>query len=674
MHSLPSSTIRRIYLLAILILPFQCLGQWVEMNGQGINQPYNNLPGNGGITLSSGNSVYYVTGSTNFQVANNIYNCNFFRYDLITGLWHTEPQLSNFCGSRSGATAFSYGGKSFTGFGNNDFNTFDDFYELDIQTGVITQKASLPSPVNHAISFVSNNKAYVGGGWYSNVAQLAMYSYDFSTNSWQTVTPLPSSIINTGNIFVMEIDDNGYMLAYRDTLGNAVRTWSKYDANLMSWIPMAPYPGSSINGVCGFSLSDQGFIGFGIDTLHETLPEFYQYDALNDLWIQKNQYDKIEPYSLSFSNGIKSGIIGNNGNTFEYDVVNDNWTEKVGKPLYVSGGKMIVINNKAYGKQATYDIANDFWTKDSLLDMDWVFQLYDVGYGFSNNVFSMFSPSLPVIPFQPAPAPPSGVNTFFSIGNKGYAGDFKNDPTSGFWEFDPLTQQWTRKADFPGPKRECQGGFSIGNKGYITGGWCDDIGFYIYDFWEYNPANDTWTRKADGPTGFLGSFREGNNTKGFVGCGIWDAVGSDNGDVSMYDPQTDAWTPIAGLTPRHSIYSFMANGSLYVGGGITRYSQLDGIIHYDLFRYDYNVGVEEINSKTSVETYPNPSNGIFYIKNLMPESRIEIFDSDGRKLFSAISETTTLTLDVKGILAPGIYFLRNKKESKSATRKFVITE
>ena len=45
--------------------------------------------------------------------------------------------------------------------------------------------------------------------------------------------------------------------------------------------------------------------------------------------------------------------------------------------------------------------------------------------------------------------------------------------TKDFWEYDPVGNTWTQKADFGGTARYAAVGFSIGNKGYIgTGhGW-----------------------------------------------------------------------------------------------------------------------------------------------------------------------------------------------------------
>jgi hypothetical protein len=40
-------------------------------------------------------------------------------------------------------------------------------------------------------------------------------------------------------------------------------------------------------------------------------------------------------------------------------------------------------------------------------------------------------------------------------------------------------------------------GFSIGNKGYLGTGLDHDYPSYKKDFWEYDPVANAWTQKAD---------------------------------------------------------------------------------------------------------------------------------------------------------------------------------
>src|SRR5439155_639717 len=81
--------------------------------------------------------------------------------------------------------------------------------------------------------------------------------------------------------------------------------------------------------------------------------------------------------------------------------------------------------------------------------------------------------------------------TGFSIGSKGYIGTGRDASPSlynDFWEYDPVTNAWTQKADFGGIARAHAAGFSIGTKGYIGTGLSQTQIGYQKDFWEYTPA------------------------------------------------------------------------------------------------------------------------------------------------------------------------------------------
>jgi hypothetical protein len=58
------------------------------------------------------------------------------------------------------------------------------------------------------------------------------------------------------------------------------------------------------------------------------------------------------------------------------------------------------------------------------------------------------------------------------MNGKGYVGTGAgyNGATADFWEYDPVTDTWTQKADFGGGIRRDAIGFSINGKGYLGTG------------------------------------------------------------------------------------------------------------------------------------------------------------------------------------------------------------
>lgn len=92
-----------------------------------------------------------------------------------------------------------------------------------------------------------------------------------------------------------------------------------------------------------------------------------------------------------------------------------------------------------------------------------------------------------------------GEATSFTIGSKGYltGGYDGKKHLNDLWEYDMELDFWTQKASFPGTSRSSAAAFSVENKGYFGTGYNGKD--YFNDFWEYNPDTNTWNSKADYP-------------------------------------------------------------------------------------------------------------------------------------------------------------------------------
>lgn len=64
-------------------------------------------------------------------------------------------------------------------------------------------------------------------------------------------------------------------------------------------------------------------------------------------------------------------------------------------------------------------------------------------------------------------------------------------------EDEDLMGKWYRVSDFDGLARGEATSFTIGNKGYLTGGY--DGRKHLNDLWEYDMELDFWTQKASFP-------------------------------------------------------------------------------------------------------------------------------------------------------------------------------
>ncbi len=134
----------------------------------------------------------------------------------------------------------------------------------------------------------------------------------------------------------------------------------------------------------------------------------------------------------------------------------------------------------------------------------------------------------------------------FAIGSKAYFGlgyslDGLNQEV---WEYEPSTDNWTRKNDFPGEGRLGAFSFAAGGRGYVGSGYIYNMtgnSSWATDVWGYEPVTDTWVQRADFPGGIRsipGSFVI--NNKAYVGVGQADGVFYK--DYWEYDPETNSWT------------------------------------------------------------------------------------------------------------------------------------
>lgn len=146
----------------------------------------------------------------------------------------------------------------------------------------------------------------------------------------------------------------------------------------------------------------------------------------------------------------------------------------------------------------------------------------------------------------------------FSIGNKGYIGGGFGGPgyndSKAFFQYDPSTGVWSQLADVGGLSREDAAAFVIGGNGYVTTGYHFHTGppdpnqdsRELSDTWEYIPGTNTWVQRADFPGGARdGAVGMAINNLGYAGTGtvqnsIFGPI--DMADWWQFDPVANTWT------------------------------------------------------------------------------------------------------------------------------------
>ena len=134
----------------------------------------------------------------------------------------------------------------------------------------------------------------------------------------------------------------------------------------------------------------------------------------------------------------------------------------------------------------------------------------------------------------------------FSIGDKGYVGfgGHTGFPEDGLFMYDPSTDSWSQQA-LLGIKMKQAVGVTVNNKAYLGIGSTDqNANEYTNSFFEYDPVANTYTPKADFPgAGRFGAIGIAINNKIYVGLGSDPkTVPGDYNDLWQYDPVTNLWT------------------------------------------------------------------------------------------------------------------------------------
>ena len=236
---------------------------------------------------------------------------------------------------------------------------------------------------------------------------------------------------------------------------------------------------------------------------------------------------------------------------WEYDTLTHAWTQKAGFPgPLVDDATSFVVGNKAYivvnDETWQYDQATDTWTAKA---------------------------KVPTRPRQDAIS--------FAINGKGYLG-FGQVPNTtyeyygDFWEYDPVADTWTQKASFKAGKRAYAAAFALSGKGYVCSGERLGAGGppILNDLWEYDPVANVWTAKADfpGPPRVAGIGLGGDALgRGYVLTGITNSPYLN--DCWQYNPGTNTWAQFFSIgtqaeQQRGFAGGFVIGTHLYMGGGV----------------------------------------------------------------------------------------------------------
>ncbi|HTA26466.1 MAG TPA: T9SS type A sorting domain-containing protein [Bacteroidia bacterium] len=271
----------------------------------------------------------------------------------------------------------------------------------------------------------------------------------------------------------------------------------------------------------------------------------------------------------------------------------------------------------------------------------------------------------------------------FAIGSKGFIGTgydtLYDNVMKDFWEYDTTSDAWTKKNDFGGIARYSASGFAVGGKGYICFGVDSDGNTYstAKDIWEYSIITDSWMQKSNNPIDSLAG------TNGFViGSDIYVGVGETYfpvigfADFWKYTPTSDAWIKQANFIggKRAVCSAFSIGDTGYLGLGVYD-SIFNGTNTMYRFLPDSITGINEIFNGQELSLFPNPANqklNITFKRQDLGLVTLSIMDITGREilLIAKNENSGSMQIDVSS-LTTGMYFINIKNKDLNVTQKFI---
>lgn len=364
-----------------------------------------------------------------------------------------------------------------------------------------------------------------------------------------------------------------------------------------------------------FSVNGKGYITCGVDTNDNCYNDLWEYDPAFDFWTQKSNL----PASY------RRAAFG-----FELN----------GKG-YVGGGIDDAVSSVG-------TIFNQFWMYDPLLN-SWTAKA-----------------NVPIATFRSA-----GV----SCNGKGYmiGGADAWMLYSNVYEYNSTLNTWTLKTTFPGVPtssggREAGTATSLNNKIYF--GLGKDDSFFQNDWWEFDPSTNIWLRKADFPSsGRTGAWSFSINNMACVGMG---SDGGFNSDTWWFNTVANTWNYTCTFSGggRRSVAAFAIGNVGYMGTG-----KSSGGTKQDFYRLDADVSINELNQNSNlISVYPNPITAdefTIICETEVTNATLTLLNIDGKIIKSELILSKHIKIKREG-LGCGIYFISISNNYQQLSFKKII--
>ena len=486
--------------------------------------------------------------------------------------------------ARAGLGSAYVNGKVYVLGGLNSYGVKNTVEEIDLGW---QEKAPLPVPLGYFATAEHNGRLYVfGGEKYENglyERSKAVYEYNPSLNEWTQKADLPfyvneaSFVSGYGKIYL-----TGGNYATTPLGGHSpIQNIYEYNPSTDSWTPKA----AIINQKRDFAsilYKDKIYSAGGWSPYSGYLSTVETYDPLTNTTVSKNNLPVTMPGSKFCIISEKLYLI-NNDSVYEYNDINDTWTNKnaVGNPFGTMLG--VIYNNvySVYGYSGALSYIFKYTPDDNMWQSYYTFNFMGMLQQMEcvNNRMYIFAGSTaymtqlveyvpPISPwinkgYAPFSASSGGYTSF---NNKVYiAGSYTAEKP--LYEYDTLTNIWTAKASMAYGRANLAL-VKAGDKLYAVGGRSSSSTPLSYNE-EYNFTTNTWTTRAALPVALRNIAGASSNEKVYI-FGGRNSSGNPVNSVYEYNPLTNKWTAKASMpTARYGAGAVTISGKIYVVGGFT---------------------------------------------------------------------------------------------------------
>jgi N-acetylneuraminic acid mutarotase len=243
----------------------------------------------------------------------------------------------------------------------NNFSTNGSCWKYDMNTNVLSYSSYLPDVMLGAVAFAINGQLFYGLGrrkdlYYSSVSE------DFSF--WSTLTTFPG-VERMGAVSFVQ-NNKAYVGLGFDGI-NYLRDFYEFDPVTFKWKKMADLPGSGRQDACVFMLDGNAYVGTGYNGSY--LKDVWKYNVASNTWLKVADLPGVgrdDAVAFTFDKhgyiGTGWGIAGVQKDFWEYNPALNTWVASSGFATGRYGAVAWAAGNTAYMALGNNSVdLNDFW-------------------------------------------------------------------------------------------------------------------------------------------------------------------------------------------------------------------------------------------------------------------------------------------------------------------------